>query len=87
VRFKIFKKVKIQVKVFWDVVVGYKLYGGPSCFRLQIHHPEDGGSKVLRNVEILPQHCRASHPRRHQLESFLAFRSVLSVNKARILDK
>jgi len=25
-------------------------------------HPEDGGIKVIRNVGILPQHCRCHNP-------------------------
>jgi hypothetical protein len=31
-------------------------------------HSEDGGSKVLRNVGILPQHYTMSPPRRSRLE-------------------
>jgi hypothetical protein len=31
-------------------------------------HPEDGGSKLLRNVGILPQHHTMSEPRRQRLE-------------------
>jgi hypothetical protein len=30
-------------------------------------HPEDGGSKVLRNVGVLRQRCTASQPRRPQI--------------------
>jgi len=41
--------VKIQVEVFWIVV--------PCSVA------EDGGSKVIRNVGILPQHYTASQPR------------------------
>jgi hypothetical protein len=50
--------VKIHLKVFCvvmpcNVVVGYQ--------------PEDGGSMDLRNVDILPQHYRASQLRsRHE---------------------
>jgi hypothetical protein len=32
-------------------------------------HPEDGGSKALRNADILPQHYTVSQPRRPRLES------------------
>jgi hypothetical protein len=44
--------VKIQVKVFWvvtlcSVVVGYRSFGGPSCFRL---HPEYGGNIVSETL-------------------------------------
>jgi len=31
-------------------------------------HPEDGGSKDLWNIGILPQHCTASQTRRPRLE-------------------
>jgi hypothetical protein len=34
-------------------------------------HPEDGGSKFLRNVGVLQQHYTASQPRRPQLELLL----------------
>jgi hypothetical protein len=45
--------VKIQITIFWvvalcSVVVGYQ------------PHPEDGGSKVLRNGGIILQHYTAS---------------------------
>jgi len=36
---------------------------------LWIVTPEDGGSMVLRNDGILPQHYTASQPRRPRLES------------------
>jgi len=39
--------VKIEVQVFW-VVTLYSGAIGPCC----LHHPEDGGSKVLRNAGI-----------------------------------
>jgi hypothetical protein len=42
-----------------------KNFGGTRC----IHsHPEDGGSKVVRNVGILPHHYTASQARRRRLE-------------------
>jgi hypothetical protein len=34
-------------------------------------HPEDGGSKVLRSVDTLPQHYTASQPRRPRHERLL----------------
>jgi hypothetical protein len=57
VRFEVFM-VKIQVEVFWSVMlcsvaVGYEHFRGPSCLHLQGDnnltslHPEDGGSKIL----------------------------------------
>jgi len=54
--------VKIQVKVYWvmmpcNVTVGYQHFRGPCCLHL---HPEDGGSMVIQNVGILPQHQIAS---------------------------
>jgi hypothetical protein len=35
---------------------------------VKIPHPEDGGSKVLRNVGILPHHYTPSEPTRRRLE-------------------
>jgi hypothetical protein len=53
-RFKVLTTVKIQVEVFWVVmlcnVVGYQHFGG--------------SSKVLLNVGILPKHCISSQPGR-----------------------
>jgi hypothetical protein len=46
----------IQVVVFWIVTT-------------HLHLGEDGGSKDLRNVGILPQHYITSQPRRTRLES------------------
>jgi hypothetical protein len=54
--FPVFTAVKIEVEVFWVVT---------PC---SSNDPEDGGSKVLRNVDILPQHYTASQPRRPRLE-------------------
>jgi hypothetical protein len=56
--FEAFTAVMVQVVVFWvmtpcSVVVGYQR------FRV-----EDGGSKDLRSVHIIPQHYTASQPRR-----------------------
>jgi hypothetical protein len=53
--------VNIQFDVFWAMtpcsfVVGYQSFGGPCC----LHHPEDGGSMVLWNICILPQHYTVS---------------------------
>jgi hypothetical protein len=42
-----------------NVVVGYQRFGERRCFHLQ---GEDTGSKVLRNVGILPQHYTGSQP-------------------------
>jgi len=45
--------------------------------------PEDGGSTVLRNVFILPQHYTASQPRtRLELPSFF-HKKLSSVNRSR----
>jgi hypothetical protein len=67
------------------VAVGYRRFGVPCCLHLdgeingayiyallsQRHslHPENGGSKVLRNVGILPHHHTVSQSRRHRNES------------------
>jgi hypothetical protein len=56
--------VKIQVKVFWflmlgSVRVGYQRFGGLSCLLV-----EDGGSTVLQNTGILTQYYMGSQPRR-----------------------
>jgi len=56
------------------VAVGYQRFGGPCCVHLHgeviyVLHPEDGGSMVLRNVGILPQHYTASQRRKSRLES------------------
>jgi hypothetical protein len=64
---------RVQVEAFWvvipcSVVVGYQRSGGPL-------HPEDGGSRVLRNIRILPQHYAASRPRRPRLESSQPWKS------------
>jgi len=40
----------------------------PSSF-----HPEDGGTKVLRNVGFLPQHYTASQPRSPRFEFDFSF--------------
>jgi hypothetical protein len=42
----------IQVEAFRVVTPCNVVVGGPCC----LHHPEDGGSKVLWNIGILPQH-------------------------------
>jgi hypothetical protein len=44
-------------------MVEYKHFGGP-CFHFQ---GDDRGSRVLRNVGILPHHYTASQPRRPRL--------------------
>jgi hypothetical protein len=41
-------------------------------------HPEDGGSNVLRNVGVLPQHHTVSQPRRWRLK----FTNMLNSEKA-----
>jgi hypothetical protein len=68
-------KVKFE---FWVVtlfsVVGYQRFGGPCCLHL---YPECGGSMVLRNAGILPQHYNASQPRRTRTEAIREV-SVLS---------
>jgi hypothetical protein len=55
-KFEVFTAVKTQVEVFWVVTLC-----SVSIFTLQ---REDGGSMVLRNVDILPHHYTASQPRR-----------------------
>jgi hypothetical protein len=61
VRFEVFTAVKIQVEVFWVMTPYSVVSRGPLCLHL---HPEDGGSKVLRNVDIRPQRYTASQPER-----------------------
>jgi len=60
--FHTFTVAKIQVEVFWvvmvcSVVLGYQHFRGP----------EDGDSMDLWNTGILPQQCMASWPRNPQL--------------------
>jgi hypothetical protein len=48
-RFEVFMAVRIQVEIFWvmmlrSAVVRYQCFGGPYCLHLQL---EDGGSTVL----------------------------------------
>jgi len=56
-RFQVFTVAKIQVKVFWVVmlcsVTGHKHLQGHCC--LQLLHSDDGGSRVLCNNGISPQ--------------------------------
>jgi hypothetical protein len=59
-RFEVFMVVKIQVEVFWvvilyNVVLGYHSKG-PCCT------PEDGDSVDLLNAGILPQQHMGSQP-------------------------
>jgi len=51
-------------------VVGYQHFRGPCCLHLQgeVKWSEDGGSTVLRNFGILPQHYTASQHRKPGLE-------------------
>jgi hypothetical protein len=63
--FEVFTVMMFLDEVFWVVmpfsfVVGYKRFGPP----------EDGGSKILRNVSMLPQQYTALQPRRHRLEIY-----------------
>jgi len=76
-RFDLFMVVKIQVKVFWVVMLwshaeGYQCFRGPCSLHIQ---SEDGGSKILQNNGILlAQHYMASQPGRPQLEAlFIIF--------------
>jgi len=60
---------KDSIRHFWvvtpcSVVVGYH----------QDLHPEDGGSKVIGKVDILPQHYMASQPRRPTFEISLPWK-------------
>jgi hypothetical protein len=71
-RFEVFTVTKIQVVVFWVLmqcsgVVGYHYFRGTCCFHLC--HPEDGGSKILQNTDILPHHYIATPPIRPQLRN------------------
>jgi hypothetical protein len=64
VRFEVFIAVKIQVEVFWVVMVcsvrvGYQCFGGPCCLHL---HGEV--SQCLQNVGILLQDFMLSQCRR-----------------------
>jgi hypothetical protein len=66
----------LQIMAFWvvtlcTVVVGYQRFGGPCYLHL---HPENGGSKVLRNTGVLPHYYMALQPRRLQLESSLPWK-------------
>jgi len=52
---------------------------------LGVNH-EDGGSKVIRNVGILPRHYTASQPRRPQRESSSPSKfQILHLNHSYIL--
>jgi len=60
----------VEVRVFVivtkrSVAAGHLCLRGHRCRR----PPEDGSSKVLRNVGISPQHSTASHPTRPGLQS------------------
>jgi len=83
-RFEVFTVTKIQVVVFWVLmqcsgVVGYHYFRGTCCFHLC--HPEDGGSKILQNTDILPHHYMASQPRRPQLRNDMLWDTTHSVLK------
>jgi hypothetical protein len=54
-----------RVTTPYNVAVGRQRFGGPCCLP---YLPEDGDSKVLRNVGIL-QHYTASQPGKPRLES------------------
>jgi hypothetical protein len=58
-RFEIFTAVKIQFEVFWVVTPFHRSMLPPSSL-----HPEDGGSKFIRNVGILLKFYTASELRR-----------------------
>jgi hypothetical protein len=59
---EVFTAVKIQVDVFWIVTPANVVIDTKPLQK------EDGASKVLRNVGILPQHHKESQPRRNRLE-------------------
>jgi len=40
--------------------------------------PEDGGSKIIRNVDIIPQHYTTSQPRKLPFESSLPWKIQIS---------
>jgi hypothetical protein len=68
-----------KVECFWvvtpcSVTVGYRLFRCPSC----LHLHEDGGSKVIWRVGILPQLYTASEFRKHRLESSLPLKHQIS---------
>jgi len=72
-------EVEIQVYVFGvvtpcSVVAGYHCFGGPCCLHL---HPDNGGSKVLRNFSILSHNYMASQPRGPQLQLNKQFKYFL----------
>jgi hypothetical protein len=46
-------------------------------------HSEDGGSKILRNVGILPHHYTASQPRRARLESSSPWKTQIPQQRTR----
>jgi len=71
--------VKIEVEVFWVMpscsVAGYQRFGGPCCV-----HDEDGGSRVLLDVDNLQQNYLASQPRtRRPIQTWLMFLDIYGV--------
>jgi len=66
---EVFTAIKIQVEVYWvvtpcSVAVGYHRFEGPCCPHFTLSF---GGSKVLRNDDILPRNYTASECRRPRL--------------------
>jgi hypothetical protein len=67
-RYKAFTAVKIQVKVFWvvmvcSVVVGYQHFRSPCCPQntTQCHNPEDLNLKVNALYRMLQQLINLKH--------------------------
>jgi len=65
-----FTAMNIQVEVFWVVT---PCDGIPPFRRTLLPplHPVDGGSEVLRNGVIVPQHYTATQPTRSRLDNVL----------------
>jgi len=63
-RLVIIRKYITESLLLWlDKIYIKQRFVGEGC-------PEDGGSMVLRNVDILPQHYRMSQPRIPRLKGF-----------------
>jgi len=68
----------------YSVVVGYQRFGGSSCLHFKVEAAGwnvDGGSKFLRNVGILPQHCKASQPQKTSTWTFTAWDPQISLTQ------
>jgi len=57
--YDVMKSCYRMLLIYWQSVIG------PTNINI---HAEDGGSQILRNVDILPQQFTASKPRRPRFE-------------------